>query len=414
MFFIAPIAQAQDKALINIYATLVPLRPALGPDGKQLADDDKDYDSDLRHATPALTAVKHILRDWIEAHLSALVDLGDDKVIAAAINDELRKADLLCDTPTDKSWNRCTSDISAWSHLGFLAAVRVEFLEHGRVILVHTGVGILCGMDESAYVYAWQKDKWQRFWQNEQEIASGKPYAPQYIDAIEVTRPDEKTNDRFVLSLGHMGWCASNFYPVYFRLWRSNPGLAESKLLLDRAEDAYLGAHIPPIIGSVTDKGDVLIEFTTTSIDIAIHSYETVRHYRVVKDEAVRLDPIALSPRSFTEEWLKADWQESASWTAASNAKALQAWHKKRHLDASGPFIDDTKNCRKDRAFWQVSLGIGGDREHQEDTYFIVRWRPPYRFEMVDVRTTPRTDCNQPDPSVDSGQTLFPIQDWRN
>ena len=39
--------------------------------------------------------------------------------------------------------------------------------------------------------------------------------------------------------------------------------------------------------------------------------------------------------------------------------------------------------------------------------YFLVRWRPPYRFTMVSVSDRPSPDCTEKDPEADEARSLF-------
>jgi len=339
---------------------------------------------------------------------------GDVDAFTLRLNDELRKADLFCEGPSRESTDRCV-DKKAWetNGIGFLAAIDIRREQFDRILVIRTSVGIRCAFDQSAYAYLWRKCAWQRFWQSEQEIAPGRPYTPQYIESVGISWPDKETDDRLVLTLGSERGCISNFHDVYFRLWRANPARQQPTLLLDRAEYVYLGRHDPPIVGSVGES-DASIEFTTTSLDVGVHSYQTVRHYRIDGERVLRIDPIALSPSSFIEEWLKSDWAESAQWHASHPLASLEHWHRKFHA-AFGEYIGDTQHCHKNSDLRQVGIAFGdSDVEPPTNVYFLVRWRPPFHFEMVDVSLKPRADCNEPDQDAeDSHRTLFPIQDWR-
>jgi hypothetical protein len=67
---------------------------------------------------------------------------------------------------------------------------------------------------------------------------------------------------------------------------------------------------------------------------------------------------------------------------------------------------DTTMHCPGQPDLWQVKVvGLIGATS---PTYFVVRWRPPYRFSMVDVRSTPWAMCTKPDPEADEPRTLFP------
>ncbi len=87
LFVVASVLRAAEDRLTPIQALLVPMRTA--------------PISDARGATPALTDVKHQLRDWIESHLDAMQWNGarwtpDPAVLEEQLNDELSRAGLFC------------------------------------------------------------------------------------------------------------------------------------------------------------------------------------------------------------------------------------------------------------------------------------------------------------------------------
>ncbi len=139
-----------------------------------------------------------------------------------------------------------------------------------------------------------------------------------------------------------------------------------------------------------------------------VHNRDAIRHYVIEGDTLKRIDPIALSPRSFVDEWLTRDWKESAQWSESSQ---LQSWHARKHADLVSGLFAPTMHCRT-QDLWQV--GIGPLDQLKPDTFYLVRWRPPYQFRMVQVRNKPFPHCTQPDPSADDWRTLFSIQGWRN
>ena len=394
---IASPAAAQDAALAKLHAVLEPMRSAAA--------------DDMRGATPALMSVKHGLRDWIEARLSALPAGGDEHVFAASLNQDLQQADLFCAAISAPTTNRCSArDPYQWDMIGYIDTVHLERRE--GLLFIRTRVGILCGGDDSAYAYEWHGDRWQRIWAYEQPIASGADYQPQDISGFRVSSPDRRTHERLLLLLGYETRCTSNWHRVYFRLWRLPPGDAGARLLLDGAEPAFF-ANEPPIEGSVSgDKATV--EFRAGSLDPDVHSYEAVRRYDVHGDKLTRMAPVALGPRGFTEEWLRGEWAEVSAWIAPGSRAALQSSYTQLHplyAKLGGYVGDHSQHCRKSADLWQVGIGFGAADTPKRNAFFLVRWQPPYRFQMAAISGTPRADCDQPDVSADADRTLF--QDWR-
>lgn len=88
------------------------------------------------------------------------------------------------------------------------------------------------------------------------------------------------------------------------------------------AHRAYL-ARNPPIQGSVA-LNDVLVEFTVGSIDGGVHSRQAIRHYSIDQDQVQRIDPLALNPRDFVDEWLTHDWRAAAFWSDSASRRSVR------------------------------------------------------------------------------------------
>jgi len=281
-----------------------------------------------RGARPELTVTKHQLRDWIESRLATLGQQFDDKAPAIQINRTLKTVEMppLPDAPGE------------FNLIGTVRDVDLHF-DSGAFVVV-TGVGILCGYDESVYAYEWRNGRWERLWESEQnDDTPEKTYKPRSIDSVYV-------------------WAGS------------------------------------------IDSGHLV--------------REVVRNYSIRGDHIQRVDPVALSPRDFVDEWLVRPWTGSAAW---SGAAGLEEWHKKMHADwVAGDFDYPASMHCQTPDLWQVGFTPADEKKNFEpkpEVYFLVRWRPPYHFTMVGAADKPRADSNQPDPEADEWRTLFSSQEWR-
>jgi len=160
------------------------------------------------------------------------------------------------------------------------------------------------------------------------------------------------------------------------------------------------------------DEHSILVEFTVRSIDAAVHHREAVRQYELNGDRFVRVGPFALSPRDFVDEWLTHRWDETAAWSDAAGRDALAKWHTRLHRDfVAGDFIDPTMHCESPD-LWQVGVDLSELSKPSVgnigETWFLVRWEPPYRFTMVSVSDRPSPACQQDDGPADEERSLFP------
>jgi len=122
-----------------------------------------------------------------------------------------------------------------------------------------------------------------------------------------------------------------------------------------------------------------------------------------------RVDPLALKPRDFVEEWITQDWREVFFWSESVNGRQMRDWHQKK---VTGDFIYPTMHCPQSPDLWQVGIDLSNAQSQQ--VWFLVRWRPPYRFTMVNVSDQPSPACTEKDTNADDEyHTLFPGQEWR-
>jgi hypothetical protein len=401
---LAPAAHAEDSALVALRLTLLPMRAQ--PHAHEAA----------RGATARMTVAKHRLRRWVETRLSGFPQDGDEAAFVRRMNDELARARLFCEADgavVEESCDKASSERLA-SNLGYLHPLKA--MRRGRgVLVVETGFAILCGNDASAYAYEWRSGRWRRFWQSERRPGAAGRYAPQSLnDVLVANLAGEAAGDRLVLTLGRQEWCSSFWQRVYYRLWRTHSGgrRRTARLLLERAETAYLSDVDGPLRGRLEPTG-AWIEFMTDSIDGDVNFRGAVRHYRIVDDGVTLVEPIALRPREFIEEWIAHPWPASARWSQPASPPALRRRHRALHgKRVSGSFLGPTLRCDP-ATHWQVGFRFERRGRSDSPTYFIVQWRPAYGFSVVDVLDHPRADCRGEDAHVDDFRRLIPVAPGR-
>lgn len=381
---------AEDARLDSIRALLEPMRKV-------------KIETENRGATPALTDIKHLLRDWIETRLAALDWDGVrwtplPTVLQEQLNDELARAGLFCGSGPKIP---CPD----MSNLGFLNPIVIEITN--GVLVVRTSAGIqVCGADESAYAYTYDNDRrqWQRFWQTEQNDYDAKKYFPQSFVVVSVSPIDyglgRDRSQRLILTMGVNPWCTSYWHPVYYRAWLTKASLSEPALLLDGSEMAHLAEPIHGRVG----KSDVLMEYATMGPPGL--GWIQVRHYLLQQDRLVRADPVATSPNAFVFAWLGHPWDESSLWSSANDRKRLEELHRE-YWNSVDEIEPPAMRCRAPD-LWQVST-LGGYNDATR-LYFRVRWEPPYHFTMVSVSTSLDPGCDEKVPQADNPPALFSDQ----
>jgi hypothetical protein len=346
----------QDLPLEALRTTLVALRPL------------QDKHLETRDATPQLTVAKHQFRDWIESRLTHFSPSDNERAFLTGLHDGLRDSKLFCE-------DECVP-----SYLGFVDDVQIR--REREFLVVQTSVGIRCGYDESAYLYTWSGSAWKLIFTLEQNVYTKRRYLPQTIHSIQISEPDAN-GSRLILGLGSRPGCASGFQPVYYRVWRIGKGVPQ--LLLDESKFANVGEE-PPISGSITSN-EVTVKFSLGGTEWGF-PWRATRHYSIEGQRVIQTGSTVVTPRDFVEEWLDAPLNKKAS-------PALQEWQRKLHrANGAGDFPDAPLRCPGNPGLWQISTRLTRD---PLKTFFLVQWKEPYQFQMVQVGQDSQSLCPKPE-----------------
>lgn len=264
-----------------------------------------------------------------------------------------------------------------------VGALSVTIRREGSTLLVQSTVGIACGGDGVAALYAWDKG-WRRFWRS----SSPSPQRIAQVQAEPVTG--------LVMALSHDEWCTSNWRQVGLRLWRAAPGRAAVPLL-DRADFAFMPDVDGPLSGRLLGS-DLYVEYLVGSVDMARHSRRAIHHYRFAEGRLRRLDPFARSPTDFVDEWLSQPWPGATALTEPAARDALERLHavlrgRGGAPTQSGEFQGEPQRCRRDPSLWQVRMSFADLPPRRRDVAFLVRWKEPGRLRLVAARFRPWPDC---------------------
>jgi hypothetical protein len=337
---------------------------------------------------PEITTAKHLLRDWIESRLRSFPENGDEGAMANDLLDAIGKAKLFCDDPSDCIQNA----------LGFLDEIQIKRESGFLIAATAVGTGIRCGYDYSAYVYAWEGNRWRRVWENEQNDYSEGAYHPQTLHSVHISGP-ASDGTHLILTLGTPAGCAGAFVPLYYRLWRFGGQQAGASLVLDRSETLNDESE-PPAIARLSPD-DLLMEFSAGGTGYG-ETHKALRHYEIRGGHATETDPIAPTARDFVEEWLAASWQDSA---ARADSPGLAEWHRKLHReDGQGDYPEPALRCTSDPALLEIATHLQGLPKH----YFLVRIKALLEFRMAAIGDHAFPDCTVPDPAADREPTLIP------
>jgi hypothetical protein len=345
----------------------------------------RGQNEDSQGATPQLTVLKHQIRDWVESKLGKLAANVDIDRASHEIDAELARVKLIQQ-----------DDLQ----LGDIEGITLEHPKGDTSWLLFKSIVGLdsCGRDTSIYLYQWQGGAWTRIFELEHNAYFGK-YGPlEDVESVEVSYADQYQN-RLVLVLANSWGCASMWQSLSYSLFRIG-GIRRT--LLDESDTVYLGDDS---YAGRLEPGRMVIQYLSYSKDLGVLVRPHVLRYVIDGDSVRRVEPIALTPQDFVDEWLTSKW---AAVSPFSDSK-LESIHAELADDESSGLdgFQFVQHCPGNRNRWQ----IGFDTERNDAYYFLVEEQNEHSFRMIDVSRKRQPGCpgeDKPRQIGDKYPTLFP------
>jgi hypothetical protein len=228
------------------------------------------------------------------------------------------------------------------------------------------------------------------------------------ILAVQFSKPDAFGN-QLILTLRDAVQCGSSWNELAFDLFRFSPATNRAIPILSGEHGIWFGVDDPVQVRLETD--DLLMEIRDRSIDVGIHNRAHILHFNIGRDSApVRIDPVALKPEDFVDEWLTRPWTEMES-RSASDEK-LKKWHDFLSGDFAAGDITLVQPCMDLPKQWLIAVDMtwlkGKQLPEPLTIYFLIQQPAQYRYRMLNISFDRQEGCpGDSGPSHDS-PTLFP------
>ena len=383
----ATAAAAQEEALqaiVSESARLKHFSPEPGSNGVTAL-------TEARRASDGLQAM---LRDWTESLLpKSRAALGPElPSVKAKLDADLYRTGLLA---------RGKDQIS---EPGLPNPVRLQRpADAPDLLFVTWGVGVPCGEYDAVYAYDYSQGAPRRVLETH-----GTDGAETVSDVL-VSQPDVY-GARSILTLRYAVQCGSNWNALSYDLFRL-PSAAGAAVSILSGRNEYFSYDYQVRL----DPSALLLEMDGHMMDVGILVRKHVLHFATDGPAPRRIDPVALQPQDFVDEWLRRPWPEMARWSAEESSDKLKKWHDFLSGDAdeyiSGEFAF-AQACKEKPGMWQVAIELDWvrDKEIREPltVYFMVRQSEQYRFQMAGVSFGPQEDCPGETPLIDTNPSLFP------
>ena len=206
------------------------------------------------------------------------------------------------------------------------------------------GFDIPCGMDEMLLIYQSSGNGWRRMirWQSD-------PYSQisgAFGDFFEYAVFGERRGDDWRVAVAHgKPWCSSSSSGFDLDVLRPATGAIASQQTVFHKEAAYWRDMDSTMRG---EPDGFELRLNVTSLSSRSDRKVAIYHYRLHQGRLHRYQPVAENARDFLDEWIQADWNEAAEWTARNSLGSLGKEHE---------IIADMMNAREESSRPELSYG---------------------------------------------------------
>ena len=342
-----------------------------------------------------------VIRDWIETQLPKSRTALDTafSTLNARMNAALQRAGVIA---PDIRWGNGPSNFGL---VAYVKALRPP--EDSNELTVTVGIGQPCGSDNAVYVYDYSQGSPRRVL-----TSRGTREHDESVAAVHFSKRDA-TGRQLILTLRYAVQCGSSWNVLAYDLFRVPPNANEAVPILSAEHGIWFGAEHSYQVR--LEPNDLLMEIRDRSIDPVIHSRAHILHYKVGDEAVTRIDPVALQPQDFVDEWLIEHWELMEPRSAAAEDDKLKLWHEFLSGDFVAGEFSLVQACSNEPGQWQVGVDMSFIRGKQLPeplpVYFLVQQLGQYKFVMTGVSFNPDDDCPGESPPNENSPSLFPVHE---
>jgi hypothetical protein len=179
-----------------------------------------------------------------------------------------------------------------------------------------------------------------------------------------------------------------------YKILRPGPSAAEPRILMNHREPLNT-KFSPPFRLETEDDWFAVTRGKQRKLDG--EPGVSITRYQITGDQIVRIQPLALTPDDFLDEWVQLGWSEASRWSGSQTD--LSTWHSKlQALDSDSTEFEFVQPCPQEpRADKQWLAGLWIDQKlnpaSAEKRVFIVLREQNHSFFVDSIGTTRPAGC---------------------
>jgi hypothetical protein len=338
-------------------------------------------------AQQTIASMKSALGDFIAAYLHCVSSQPDP----ARIKSDLSALGHSFEMPSGPiSKENIPPDFGKF---GFELSFQTRLFENPRLLGVTASFSIECGGDTVLLIFSPSNESWKEVlrWQK-------KPYATVAGGTLAFDYGISPQDDagQWILVIHDVApWCSSTWSDIRYSVLRPTPDPDHPRTLFSGSDFMWWGNDD---FGTLIVQKDAFdLRFHSASIDGGIHNRVWIRHYSVIGDAVRRLQPVAVSPRDFVDEWIVSPWQQASQWSSNLELRqAHAAWSRRKKSATSLLEYYSVQLCADSPEHYQVEVAeeTGPKFETARSFYFQVRGNGDYTMLRVSDKSDAR--CSGP------------------
>lgn len=341
-------------------------------------------------AQQATASMKSALRDFITAYFRC-VSLQPDP---ARIKSDLSTLGHAFEMPRGQiSKEKIPPDFGKF---GFELSFQTRLFESPRLLGVTANLSIECGGDTVLIIFSPSTESWKEvlLWQKKRyATVAGGTLAFDYG----ISPPDD-AGRWFLVTHDVAPWCSSTWSDIRYSVLRPTSDPDHPKTLFSGSDSMWWGNED---FGTLTVQKDAFdLRFHSASIDAGVHNRVWVRRYSVVGDAVQRIQPVAVSPRDFVDEWVVSPWQQASQWSSRSALAELTQAHaelsRRRNSYKSLLEYDSVYRCTDSPEHYQVEMADETAPNFQTARSFYFQMRGNGDYTMLRVSDKSDARCGGP------------------